>query len=341
MSKFASGKYAKAISDRSGMEFPYNEMVKEWNGSFVHRSEFESKHPQLEPRAHYGDAQGLQNARPARTEPPVAHLLAEDSMAAGPVDSILVTVNQPAHGYSTGDRVRFRGADPHFPDYPQVARVDADNINDARGHLVTKVDDNNYTFSPNDLVEQFLTDNCVPGTTTVYVDMDGVQTEYYQKVASYLQSVGQLPLGEWYDMTPADELAAIASIPGTPGWFAALDKRAEADALVDLVIAKNGSWDVLTTDAGTTGNAAKLSWVTTNFGTPGSGVGRAPATFTAAANFNKGVYGGPNKLLIDDRTDYVNQFVNAGGKAFKYYESGGIRNFGGTGKSVGPVTLLP
>ena len=57
MPKFASGKYSKAISDRSGMEFPYNEMVKEWNGSFVHQSEFESKHPQLEPQAHYGDAQ--------------------------------------------------------------------------------------------------------------------------------------------------------------------------------------------------------------------------------------------------------------------------------------------
>ena len=45
--------------------------------------------------------------------------------------------------------------------------------------------------------------------------------------------------------------------------------------------------------------------------------------------------------MIDDRTDYVDQFVAGGGKAFKYYESGGIRNFGGTGKSVGPVTLLP
>ena len=43
---YAKGKYAKAISDRSGMEFPYTEMVKEWNGSFVHRSEYESKHPQ-------------------------------------------------------------------------------------------------------------------------------------------------------------------------------------------------------------------------------------------------------------------------------------------------------
>ena len=44
---YARGKYAKAISDRSGMEFPYREMVKEWNGSFVHKSEFESKHPQI------------------------------------------------------------------------------------------------------------------------------------------------------------------------------------------------------------------------------------------------------------------------------------------------------
>ena len=63
----ARGKYAKAISDRSGMEFPYNEMVKEWNGSFVHRSEFERKHPQLELRTRGGDAEGLLDARNDRT----------------------------------------------------------------------------------------------------------------------------------------------------------------------------------------------------------------------------------------------------------------------------------
>ena len=65
----ASGKYAKAISDRSGMEFPYNEMVKEWNGSLVHKSEFEAKHPQQERQKHRPDAQSLQDARPARVEP--------------------------------------------------------------------------------------------------------------------------------------------------------------------------------------------------------------------------------------------------------------------------------
>jgi hypothetical protein len=52
------------------MAFPYKEMVMEWNGSRVHISEYEAKQPQLEPKPHtVADAQGLQNARPARTEP--------------------------------------------------------------------------------------------------------------------------------------------------------------------------------------------------------------------------------------------------------------------------------
>ena len=47
MAKYATGSRSQAISDRSGMAFPYNEMVKEWNGSLVHISEFEPKHPQI------------------------------------------------------------------------------------------------------------------------------------------------------------------------------------------------------------------------------------------------------------------------------------------------------
>ena len=61
--KFSGGSYARAISDRSGLEFPYQEMVFEWNGSFVHNSEFEAKQPQLD-LTYYTDAQSLQNARP-------------------------------------------------------------------------------------------------------------------------------------------------------------------------------------------------------------------------------------------------------------------------------------
>ena len=75
MSNFAKGKFAKFISDRSGMEFPYKEMVKEWNGSRVHISEFEPKQPQLEPKPHGADPQGLPMAKPARTEPATDRLL--------------------------------------------------------------------------------------------------------------------------------------------------------------------------------------------------------------------------------------------------------------------------
>ena len=64
MARYATGKFSKRISDRSGMAFPYNEMVKEWNGSTVHTSEFEAKHPQLDPKYHPTDAQTLQNAKP-------------------------------------------------------------------------------------------------------------------------------------------------------------------------------------------------------------------------------------------------------------------------------------
>ena len=64
MAKYASGKFAKRISDRSGMAFPYNEMVKEWNGSTVHISEYEEKHPQLEPLPIIQDPESLENARP-------------------------------------------------------------------------------------------------------------------------------------------------------------------------------------------------------------------------------------------------------------------------------------
>ena len=65
---YARGKYAKAISDRSGMAFPYNEMVKEWNGSFVHKSEFEAKQPQIKRKHIKADEIALANARPRPQE---------------------------------------------------------------------------------------------------------------------------------------------------------------------------------------------------------------------------------------------------------------------------------
>ena len=134
----SSGKYAKFISDRSGMEFPYSEMVIEWNGSRVHISEFEPKHPQLEPKSHSADAQGLVNARPARTEPAVARVLTLNplSLTNG---SQNITVFEDNHGRSSGDVVRFRNAEGSLG-------MTSSDINKSAGFTITKVDANNYTF---------------------------------------------------------------------------------------------------------------------------------------------------------------------------------------------------
>ena len=71
---FSKGKYAMAVSDRSGLAFPYTEMVKEWNGSFVHKSEFEEKHPQLKSKKHAVDGEGLKNSRPDTKQYPSAQI---------------------------------------------------------------------------------------------------------------------------------------------------------------------------------------------------------------------------------------------------------------------------
>ena len=60
---YVKGTYARAISDRSGLEYPYQEMIREWNGLLVHISEYEPKHPQLDPIV-FNDSEALKNARP-------------------------------------------------------------------------------------------------------------------------------------------------------------------------------------------------------------------------------------------------------------------------------------
>ena len=60
---WATGRRSLAISDRSGQAFPYREMVKEWTGALVHISEYEPKHPQLDPPYHKADAVALKNTR--------------------------------------------------------------------------------------------------------------------------------------------------------------------------------------------------------------------------------------------------------------------------------------
>ena len=110
MSKYATGKYAKAISDRSGLEFPYREMVREWNGSFVHVSEFEPKQPQLEPKPQNADGIALRHVRVARTENDVAYSLPENAFESYEAGSRIINVTAPGHGLTNGTTYRFRGA---------------------------------------------------------------------------------------------------------------------------------------------------------------------------------------------------------------------------------------
>ena len=114
MTSFAQGKHALAISDRSGMAFPYNEMVREWNGALVHNSEYEPKQPQLQPKPTNADPQALQRARPARTEFPTEDFLPDNAFQLNPAPPVLVPtqtalrISAPNSGLVNGDHVRFR-----------------------------------------------------------------------------------------------------------------------------------------------------------------------------------------------------------------------------------------
>ena len=140
MSNFSSGKRAKAISDRSGMAFPYREMLKELNGSFVHQSEFETKHPQIEVKVHKPDRQALQNARSDRDESAVPNILPLNAFKTASSGTSVITVTEPNHGRSSSDTVRFY-------DVSSFDGITATNITRAAGYTITKVDDNSYTFT--------------------------------------------------------------------------------------------------------------------------------------------------------------------------------------------------
>ena len=110
MGRYASGKRALAISDRSGMAFPYSEMVREWNGFLVHTSEYEPKQPQLEPKPVGSDPQALYNPRPQPASKTSLILLNNN-----PFESVIyagttyVNVFSEDHQRTAGSIVRFRG----------------------------------------------------------------------------------------------------------------------------------------------------------------------------------------------------------------------------------------
>tara|TARA_Y100001973_G_scaffold39192_1_gene58899 strand:- start:45 stop:539 length:495 start_codon:yes stop_codon:yes gene_type:complete len=137
---YATGKYAKFISDRSGMEYPYTEMVVEWNGARVHTSEFEPKTPQDRPNKHSPDAESLQFPRPAREEPATERLLPLNPFKLT-ASSTTVSVFEPGHSRSTGDTVRFRTVSDN------LFGASKSEIEVSSGFSITKTDDDFYTFT--------------------------------------------------------------------------------------------------------------------------------------------------------------------------------------------------
>ena len=109
MARFAKGRNALMLSDRSGAAFPYREMVQEWNGLWVHISEYEPKQPQIDPRPVGADPQALQHAKPARVEFPVQYILPNNPFTTTAASKTL-SVSFPNNGLNAGTSyVRFSG----------------------------------------------------------------------------------------------------------------------------------------------------------------------------------------------------------------------------------------
>lgn len=139
MSRFASGKKAYGISDRSGLRYPLRQMRREWNGLLVGPDEWEQKHPQLEPRRNIVDPQAILDASPDRTEPDAEVLLARNSFSSTNSSSVL-SVREPGHGRDSGDIVRFKKM-VAFAGFTKAT------LESASGYEITVTDADNYTVT--------------------------------------------------------------------------------------------------------------------------------------------------------------------------------------------------
>ena len=92
------------------MAFPYDEMVREWNGSLVHYSEFEAKQPQLQPKPVGSDPQALYNPRPQPESKTSLILLGNNPFTSVKHSgTTYVNVFSQDHQRAAGSIVRFRG----------------------------------------------------------------------------------------------------------------------------------------------------------------------------------------------------------------------------------------
>ena len=140
MARFAQGKFSLAISDISGQAFPWNEMVTQWNGLFVHYSEFESKQPQLDPKPSAADPIALPHTRPQQPSPDSLRSLSFNPITTFQTGSSIINVFEENHGRQHGSYVRFRGPPGPAGTFNNIAVIDGisgSQICDALGFKIS------------------------------------------------------------------------------------------------------------------------------------------------------------------------------------------------------------
>ena len=141
MARYASGKYAYGISDRSGFRYRLADMITEWNGLKVGPDEYEPKHPQLEPISPGSDPQALFEPRPdTSTEVAGQRLLIKNTFQSGSSGSAVITLFEPSHGRRPTDAGFFRKVEA-FDGFSEAS------LEKATGHTITVVDVDSYTIT--------------------------------------------------------------------------------------------------------------------------------------------------------------------------------------------------
>ena len=186
MGVFARGKQALAISDRSGLRFPYTEMVREWNGALVHYSEFEAKQPQLDPKPVGSDPQALFNPRPQPASKASLILLNSN-----PFTSVIysgttyVNVFSEDHQRAAGDIVRFRGPPEVITSGPGGDSADTPNLQQfANIPTFDNVSDLNNTNGFTIALGQIDSSGTVTGATTSDALTDPINYFYITSTSS-------------------------------------------------------------------------------------------------------------------------------------------------------------
>ena len=162
MARYAQGKFALAVSDISGQSFPWNEMVTQWNGLFVHYSEFESKQPQLDPKPSAADPTALPKTRPQQPPADALRFLDFNPLRTFAAASPIINVNSLNHQRSYGDMVRFRGSpttssaastDPQFSNIANVDGITGATICKAAGYTIIPGLYTSYTTTLNGTID--------------------------------------------------------------------------------------------------------------------------------------------------------------------------------------------